>query len=314
MDFQETKLTSSCRYSSKATILTRGSLMTTLRSFMNMLVISLACLPAFGKDTVNWLEFEYPPAYFTTGPMAGKGFNQFELDYLIAHLPEYLHTRTVLPLVRALVTLKRNSDPDVIYAIAGQGQSPSAESEVYQFYTKPLLGITPMGISFRTKDAQMFNGDKSVSLESLLKNPTLKFGYLPFEQTGAPPVIIDLVKKYKDNAAKSNVAGDPVILMRMLAAGRFDYTIDWGFTFPTTIQTLQLKDSISYKRITELPPFIPVYGIVSKTPKGKILLQKINTIIASHEFKKAVIDYSAQFFPENQQVEFRKFNHKTIGQ
>ncbi|MBF0362053.1 MAG: hypothetical protein HQK49_13640 [Oligoflexia bacterium] len=278
------------------------------------------CLPinnSEAKDKIKWVIMDFPPAYFISGPLKGKGFAQVALEIFVKNLPEYEHEFVELSGVAANALLLKHSDKNILLAAPMHGMTvQKAKADGYNIIlSNPTLYVPPIGIAVRKEDLNKFSNGDPVSLEKLLQNNKLSLGVPNYKSGGISKEVTDLIEKYKDKVTVNNDnTAKPSVLIKQLLNKRFDYAINWAFAIHNAIVELQVKDQVVFIPITEVPfDSGPSHALFSNTANAKVLVEKINKIIITDEYKKAVIASLTQFIPDNIIKQYSDLNNEKLG-
>ena len=102
----------------------------------------------------------------------------------------------------------------------------------------------------------------------------------------------------------------------MLLRGRIDYLIDLPFSFQMAKQKLPEKDRelFLFIPIEEEQKFRTGYAICNDIAESRTVIQRINEIILTNEFKEKVTKRLIDFLPKTLRQEYYRINLDLIGQ
>jgi uncharacterized protein (TIGR02285 family) len=262
--------------------------------------ISVYTQSSFAAETIDWLTVPYPPAYLADG----KGCGDIALKYFTEHLPEYGHASRQVPLVRVgheFSNEKLACTPN----LAGKADryGDKAVSTVAPSYLMP-----PSGIVIRKEDARLFNNGDPLLLKELLKNEKLRCG---FPRGAIIGVNIPMLVKENDKNVDWINETEPDKFFQLLFADpkRIDYFPLHAFSFKHYAKNLSLQDKAIFVPVIEESEPIPTRPFCQNTEAGKKMIEKLEKLQKTPEFKKAVIENCLiEYLPENMQSEYRKIN------
>jgi uncharacterized protein (TIGR02285 family) len=179
------------------------------------------CLPVSAKEMVTWfIDPGFPPAYIASGPYAGMGLVDKELAWLIAHLPQFDHKVVNSTAPRSWHEIDRKD----ARCIAAALKSPAREK--LAAFSAPALkawGLMLLVRNDRLAQLSKLHGPSGdIDLSLLFGDSSLH--RVISSGRGYGPVIDALVATAEGQQAVWKVP-DPLQSLRMVSAGRADYTI-----------------------------------------------------------------------------------------
>lgn len=250
------------------------------------------------KKTIVWLMIDYPPAYITSDGSI-EGFHNRAVKLFSKKLPQFKHEFYSANMKRVLTMLPRMNQTHCSPGFAGP---IIADMDLY--FTNKMLMIAPSGIVINKK----MKMKSPVSIAALLEEGKLRMGSTVGLTSG--PELQEVIKKYKDKYMTINTT-DPLRDYKLIQANRLDYVIQ----YPFVLQYLKLfKENLTLTKDLKFYPIIEdsntseVHAACSKTAAGKIVVNMMNKVIQSLEYKKKVINSYLNFLPKGIREKNRKIN------
>lgn len=265
-----------------------------------ILSISLYTQNSFADNAINWLTVPYPPVYLADG----KGCGDIVLKYFTEHLPGYGHTSRQVPLVRVgheFSDEKLTCTPNLAGNADRYGNQ--AVSTAAPAYLMP-----PSGIVIRKEDARLFNNGDPILLKELLKNDKLRCG---FPRGAIIGITIPVLVRENDKNVDWINETEPDKFFQLLFADpkRIDYFPLHAFSFKYYEKYLNLHHKALFVPVIEENEPIPMRPFCQNTEAGKKVIEQLEKLQKTPEFKKAVIENCLiDYIPDNMQSEYRKIN------
>lgn len=213
----------------------------------------------------------------------------FELLHEVTkELPEYQHHYQAMSLSRGFTDLKQHNN----LCMVGMVRNPERDTVGYFVGLWPVL---PPQLVIRRKDRQMIAGKQSrVSLTELLERHDLHGAIIEGRFFG--PTLQPLLQaaSAKGDLQTMQTSSSVNNLLRMLEAGRIDFTLDYLETFLTSSTGQpELRNNLLLMPLEEAQT--PGVGGIycSRTPRGKQLIERIDQLARDPQLQArfaAIID------------------------
>jgi uncharacterized protein (TIGR02285 family) len=228
------------------------------------------------RDEVTWMEASMPPFFIQEGPDQGQGYGDVVTAILHEHLPEYVHHRTVTNVTKHFRTFKRG---DKVCSV-GLYRNPEREELMY-FSIPSFLTLPPVLITSKEKLASFGEGGM-VRLEDILKDAERIIGLSKDRSYGADiDAVLDAYRE-RDNLVVFTGQELTENFFKMLMLDRIDALIGLPEEAMYMAEKLGIRDRIAILAIAENQgnPHNRLCSVgCSKTPWGKEIIAKINTIL-----------------------------------
>ena len=263
------------------------------------LLLFLLITSLFSKDTITWMKWDLPPNFIVKGELKGTGYQDFRLKMLQKRLPQYNHTSIVMNINRAIQTYKAKNDSQTIYCTNDIISHPTLDIDDYlSIAVFPFQGFYLV----TTKDkAHLFGKEgETVVLKDIIKNTNLKLvisknrPYL-----GAGKVMDEYIKTHPNQTHITALSTLNIgkSMFGLVAKDRADYTFE--YINKVTYYGKQmgvLNKTVIYPMAENQDTY---YGFISciKTPKGKQVINKVNTIIKEIKYDEKWITAFTNWLP-----------------
>ena len=241
------------------------------------------------KETIQWYIFEFPPVFIKTGKLAGQGWGTKTLSILQENLPEYNHERRWASVKRIYADMEQGVN------ICSHATAPSPKREKIAYFSKNVIGQTQRIIMRQAVYDQHFPNQGRLSLESLLRDTSLKLGVAQGRSFG--PIITPIIEKYRNTDNVFDRGGVDLSggLIKMLASERIDYVIEYSWVFNFIKKDAGLDAQFKVIDIGEVKNLEDqfVFGgtACTKNAWGKQMIRKINKIsLQKHEANRTLIE------------------------
>lgn len=250
---------------------------------MKALIALASCLllagAASAKDTIVWMELDFPPSFVAQGPDRGMGYSDVAMQIAIQSLPEYLHEKVFVNPPKAIENLRTKPN------YCGSGLNRNAERETFMEFSVPFVKRLPNQLIIMKESLPRLrpyiDANGRADFAQLINDESLKMGYHK-ERSYGPN--IDPVINEKPRAHLIHRPANDLTLgfLHMLKAKEIDYIIE----SPDSLRYFQRRGN--YRGAFWLFPIknadalLPVYFACPKSALGKEVIRKINTIIQAH--------------------------------
>lgn len=211
-------------------------------------VLCWGATPSFAQDTIQWLTIDFPPLFIVQGKFKGQGVIDQSTALMQSLLPDSRHRNIKSNTKRALKALEKGGT-------CFNGAFKNAKRDaVGQFGVINLVIPVHNLVMRKSIYNQHFAGQRKVSLEQILKNDKLRFGYAAERSYGK--TISNIIDKYKNNQHLSNYEGSNISgnLLAMLVKDRFDFIVEypWVTRYELATSNQTQKQNIVHLQIEEL--------------------------------------------------------------
>ncbi len=261
---------------------------------------------SWSKDTIIWGHNCIPPLYSCEGDKVTGIAADIE-NIIFENLKDYNHQRLSSNVERLMDNMKIQ---DILFCNVAIAKNP--EREKFACYSIPAAIVLPIHIFIRKEDYSIFGGRGTVSLENILRNHKLKFGYPSARSFGAEiDSIINAHSKQDNvyNSYSSEVAEQP---LNLLIDKRIDYTIGGYFAMKMAAQKQGVEDKIFSIKIHEKQDYLVLYVVCPKNDWGKAMVSKINNILRKEIPTKRYFDIFKPLYDNTTQDEFKKQYEKLL--
>ncbi len=245
------------------------------------------------KNTIIWIQNDFPPVWISEGPSKGTGGGDLIQKLLMEKLKGYNHFIRRANVSRLKIMMKNG---EKVCACA-KFKTPDREKIMY-FNQIPSSFILSNGIITLKEKRLLFGNDFKMSLANTLKNKNLRLGITQDRKYGGQ---IDQILKLNKGTANiyervglDNTEG----LLNMLLTSRLDYILgyDWELQYMLKqSMSPQKADSLIFLPIQEIKPYLISYIACSKTEWGRSVLGKIDEILREETPKEHYIEIWEQW-------------------
>ncbi|MCP3944269.1 MAG: transporter substrate-binding domain-containing protein [Desulfobacteraceae bacterium] len=191
-----------------------------MKSLLIGILIFFSCSPQlFAKDKLTWLTLNWPPWMILEGKDQGKGQFDYILREARKNLPQYDHVTEKMNWARFWYEVKNNNN------ICSPFVLKTAKREEIVYFSIPHTFVLPNAIIMRKTDIKRLGNPDTYSIVELLQDKRFK-GYV--EKSRSFTAIVDnVLQKHESGSNLTRVAESPESLIKMVATGRVDYTIEY---------------------------------------------------------------------------------------
>ena len=187
---------------------------------------------AIGKEKIQWMILDWPPAFIMEGDLKGRGFQDIGLSSLIKELDEFEHEVVAGPLAR----IKRLASNGRRLCYYGPIYSQNYANQNRFVLSAPISIVYPHQFVILKKNRTLFGDGEAVSFETLLSREksdgNLKLGVVNSWKYGKE--LDDIVEQFGDtnyNLFKRSGVEADFGLIKMLSADRLHYIPMYSFQF-----------------------------------------------------------------------------------
>lgn len=220
------------------------------------------------EDTITWKIVDWPPIYILEGPFAGQGAGDALLRFYAAQMPDYRHKTSKMSISRFYQEAKSGTRVCNVVGFPIEGVQASLPNSI----------VIAHHVIIRKDKAHLLAATDQISLKSLLGDRRLTAG-LTFGRYGK--LLNPIIDRHKESAKIYDIP-EYHNIVKMLFAGRIDYTIE----YPPVIhyfEKLNNRTNVVLKiPITEVvahKPYLMAHVVCPQTPWGDRVIARVNQII-----------------------------------
>jgi uncharacterized protein (TIGR02285 family) len=282
---------------------------TRLRSLLLALLIAPALLFAAPAATAEeksivWAMNDFPPNFIfpdgklpTTAAELGQGYGDRSMANIIARLPQYQHQFLQANVPRIMAQMEHGLN----LCFASVNKTPSREK--FAYFT-PIFLHPPMGLVIlhdRPSTSALQKGPQS--LATILKEHKDFQGYVESGRSYNPD--IDSLISQGNSGLQKITVPNTGHLLRMLDAGRMDYTLEYPMMVEYQSKKMIVKNKLSVIPLVEAPEWIASYVACTRNPWGQERIHDIEAAIRDAARSQAFRDSLTQWIPPEYLAENR---------
>ena len=269
------------------------------------LIALLVCMTTYSQ-TINWLNFNYPPIYITSRPNKGLGFGDKHQNMLEDCLEQYTHKKTQalsFARIRAFLESKKGN-----HCIAALGGFPNEISD--SFYSSTVFTIPTSFIVTRRDTLEKLKLENdAISLSKLMNNKELKGAHV---KGGTYGEAVSRILNTSQSQLLMKTDPDPIKFYKMLLRKRFDYALDYpiGLMYNIRALTQEQREKIAFVLIKEnqQTPYINAYAICNKAPGSEIIINRINQCMKREVHNEKLRGEILKYIPDKMKETIDKIN------
>lgn len=274
---------------------------TSLIALVSACVIAFSSEPASAKESITWMLSDYPPIGIAGGPRKDAGIGDLLVRLVARHLPEIEHHYQRANLKRMLAELEAGHE------VCVPGLIKTAERERTMHFTQlPMLLLTPLSLIIRKQDQSLYGESDSVSLEEVIRNPSLKLGLADGASFGEQiDAIINRHKGEKHlylDRSTSLKRG----LLRMIASKRIDYSIGYPWMVEYLAEEVGLSGQFVMLKLRESASPVIWYATCSKSEWGLARIKEIDEVLMRVRPTPEYRSIAEMWLPKESLSEYRK--------
>lgn len=226
---------------------------------------------------ITWLVVDWPPymilkngAAPKTAEDLGQGVIDQSMAAFIRQLPGYTHDFELLSLQRIWKSIEEGSN----FCYAAAYKTPEREKWAYFL---PSIPVQPMGVVVPRRRKWLPTDETgSVSLAALLRTQSLK-GRLEASRSYGP--VLDQILSQSPNILPRDPVPKMGSLLRPLAYGRFDYTLEYPIVVEYALQQAPFKDELEVLGLSEASEMPTAYIACTRNAWGKQVVLDVDNAI-----------------------------------
>jgi uncharacterized protein (TIGR02285 family) len=279
-----------------------------LRSLLLSLLVAPALLfaaPVTAADkSIVWAMNDFPPNFIfpdgklpTTATELGQGYGDRSMANIIARLPQYQHQFLQANVPRIMAQMEHGLN------LCFASVNKTSSREKFAYFT-PIFLHPPMGlVVLRDRQSTSVLQKPPQSLASILKEHKDFQGYVESERSYNREIDA-LISKGNASLQKITVPNTGHLL-RMLDAGRMDYTLEYPMMVEYQSKKLIVKNKLSVIPLVEAPDWITSYVACTRNPWGQERIHDIEVAIGDAARSQAFRDALNQWIPPEYLAEHR---------
>lgn len=219
-------------------------------------------------ETIQWRVIDWPPVYILDGPLKGKGTGDELITLISKHLSEYSHERVIMSNARFDAQIQKGHK---ILNVTGL-PAPHLINSI------PTSIILPPHIIIRKDRIDEANPPKCFSLDDILSESGLIGGITKGRYGPGLNAVVNPHQHHPWIHQSPNYIDH----IRMLYAGRIDYTIEYPSIvryFEMTHEKMQVTTAVPICELSKSRPYVTGHVLCPKTDWGEKMVERINRII-----------------------------------
>ncbi len=229
------------------------------------------------KDTITWVEDDFPPVFILKGQYKGSGGGDLIHDLMIKKLTSYNHNKKKSNTSRLELMMKQGKN------VCSSGLFKTKAREILMYFNKvPSSFILSNGIIYKKKNTNLITKQGAVSIAKIIKNTDFKLGIIKDRKYGDR---IDRI--IEDNKANENVYERATLeqnkgLIGMLLLDRVDYILGFDWELQYLVKEFwspKEADSLMFSPVQEALPYAITYIACSKTEWGEKVINEIDAVL-----------------------------------
>ncbi len=271
--------------------------------FWSLLTLFLFPVLVQAKDSITWLEAVAPPFFIHEGEFKGQGYEDLTTAILIENLTDYDHHHMQANLSRHYQQWKQGEQA------CAMAMYKTQEREEFAYFSIPGLFTLPPILIIKKDNFQAFGGQKTVLLETLLKENEDLIGRSTNRSYGAE--FDNILNTFGNKTNIFTYEGPEVSLnlFKMLLAGRIDALPGLPEEAMYAAETMGTSDQIMTINIEENQKKPDAYlssVACSKTEWGKRTIERINKVLMTERPKEQYRAAYERWLDESSIERYRK--------
>ena len=226
-------------------------------------------------EHITWAVLDLPPVYILADEPSvenlGEGVSDRILRMVIQAMPDYEHQIVRMNLPRALLEM-RNGAPLCMMNVQ---RSPERDAVSY---STPLLMAPSLSIVLRDDVLRSHPGWRDgVSLHDLIRDRALHGIYLAGRSFG--PALDAIIQSQDNVGLKPNSGATGANLLKMIAIGRADYSLDYPAMLAYLSRGSDLSRHLVSLPITESPPYVEGHVLCTRNAWGEAAVRRIDGVL-----------------------------------
>ncbi len=275
------------------------------RLLPHLLRLCLICLPVLfpgtvsAKPTLVWAVLDFPPFQILSGPHAGSGSFDGELQALMAAMPEYEHRVVTMSFSRRKAEFLAGTPmctPGIFL--------PPAQA-LKLAISRPALTHLDNRVVYLPDKAHRFGSAPSLDVETLFHRPDLVGGLA--QSRSFAPVVDGALSRHQGQHHLVVRALSGEVLFRMLLAGELDYLIMFPHEAAFLAATLGAGMALHTRPIRGVPPYQYTHVACTGNDWGRGMIARIDAVLDQEMDKPAYRALSERWYPKPDQARVRRY-------
>ncbi len=280
---------------------------TTLSALVSACLIHFASQPATAKESITWMLSDYPPIGIVEGPRTDAGVGDLLVRLVARHLPAIDHHYQRANLKRMTAELEAG------YKVCVPGLIKTEEREKSMYFTRfPMLVLTPLCLIVRKQDRSLFGESEPVSLEEVIRNPTLKLGITDSISSGERIDAIINRHRGEKHLYLDRSSGLKRGLLLMVASKRLDYTIGYPWMIEYLAEELGLSGDFAMLKLKESASPIIWHAACSKSEWGLARIKEIDEVLVQVRPTPEYRGIAETWMPKESLAEYRQLYDEVL--
>lgn len=236
------------------------------------LVIFFSCFTEVSaKDKITWMVLDWPPWMMLEGEDKGEGRFNYILNEVHENLPQYEHSTVKMNWARFWHEVKNKKNICYVFGLK------SGKRADLVYYSEPHTLVLPNAIIMKKETVEKLGNPDTYSIVKLLQDKRFK-GYAE-KNRSFTATIDNVLKQHEPGSNLERVSESPESLIKMVKAGRIDYTIEYPIVASYYDRKQDNPGDIAGIPIAEMEPFAYVHMCCTKNEWGKKVIESWNEVL-----------------------------------
>lgn len=249
------------------------------------------------KDVIVWYQYHFPPFMVLEGPDRDRGIFDDVVATLQNKLKHYEHRNLRMSIQRFFRTISKHNN------ICSALTLKTPDRENYIYFSRPYSVLLPNRIIIKRSTHRMLGNPKSISIRSLLLDPT--FSTIVQEGRTYKMPLNRILRRHESSANFRRMNVEMEILFDMFERGRINYLIEYASVAKYYLKNKFERDYV-FLPIEEMPKYYNAVIGCSKTEKGKRIIDQINTILETTETENDFRNSMNRWLSEKEKKEIER--------
>lgn len=217
------------------------------------------------------MVLDWPPWMILDGEDKGTGRFNYILETAQKNLPEYEHATERMNWARFWYEIENNKNICYVFGLK------SIEREKIAYFSAPHTLVLPNAIIVKKETAELLDNPSTYSIIELMKDDRFK-GYVEKNRSFTKKIDI-ILKDHEEESNLRRVSQSAESLIKMVIAGRIDYTLEYPIVSSYYQKKLDASGSLVGISISEMDPYSYVYMGCTKNEWGREIIEKWNAAL-----------------------------------
>jgi uncharacterized protein (TIGR02285 family) len=245
------------------------------------IILILVLLPVFlfaqDRETITWIQNDFPPIWILDGPHKGQGGADLIQSLVIENLPEYDHKTLVTNNSRFKLMVKKKEN------VCSCATFKTEDREKIMVFNRiPSSFIFSNGIITKKSNRHLFGSALPVSLDRILGDTQLVLGIESDRKFSLKIDDILAVHQKSPRIHRRTAMKGTTGLIDMMLLGRVDFIIGFDWELQYLVRNERSPEQVGqliFLPIEETLPFLISYIACAKTDWGLGVIQRIDRIL-----------------------------------